>query len=82
MLLWSTMIVNGAFNLQEEKQQCDYYYWVDPEWDERLYAILVKLMKKKVKAEEDANQWEEELRKANCEHREIRNELKIVQQQL
>ena len=56
--------------------------WVDVEWDDRSYAILVKIMKKKVKAEEDAKQWEEELGKVNCELGEIRNELKTVQQQL
>jgi hypothetical protein len=43
---------------------------------------MLKLMKKKAKAEEDAKQWEGELGKANCELREIRNELKIVWQKL
>jgi hypothetical protein len=40
--------------LQEEKEQCDYLYWIDPEWDERSYAVMLKLMRKKAKAEEDA----------------------------
>jgi hypothetical protein len=35
-------------------------------------------MKKKAKVEEDAKQWEDELRKSNYELIEIRNELKIV----
>jgi hypothetical protein len=43
---------------------------------------MVKLMKKKEKAEEDAKQWEEELGNANCELREIRNYLNIVRQKL
>jgi hypothetical protein len=51
---WSTTIVNGLFNLQEEKEKCDYFYQIDPEWDERSYVVMVKLMKKKAKAEEDA----------------------------
>jgi hypothetical protein len=52
--------------------------WIDPEWDERSYAVMLKLMKKKAEAEEDAKQCEGELGKANCELREIRNELKIA----
>jgi hypothetical protein len=52
--LWSTTIVNVSFNLQEEKEQCDYFCRIDPEWDERSYVVMVKLMKKKAKAEEDA----------------------------
>jgi hypothetical protein len=55
--LWSTVIVNGAFNLKEEKEQCDHFCWIDPEWDERSYAVMVKLMKKKAKAKEDAKHW-------------------------
>jgi hypothetical protein len=64
--------------LQEEKEQCDYFHWIDPEWDERLYAIMLKLMKKKAKVEEDSKQREGELGKANSELREIRNELQIA----
>lgn len=52
--------------------------WVDPEWNDRAFGVLVKLMKKKVQAEEDAKNWEEELAKANRELREIRNEIKTV----
>jgi hypothetical protein len=55
--------------LQEEKEQCDYFYWIDPEWDEMSYVVMLKLMKKKVKAEEDANQWEGEWGKVNYELR-------------
>jgi hypothetical protein len=47
--------------LQEQNEQCDYFCWIDPEWDERSYAVMLNL-KKKVKAEEDAKQckgnWE------------------------
>jgi multidrug resistance efflux pump len=43
---------------------------------------MLKLMKKKAKAEEDAKQWEGELGKANCELRKIRNKLKIARQKL
>jgi hypothetical protein len=39
---------------------------------------MLKLMKKKAKAEEDVKQCEGELGKDNCELREIRNELKIA----
>jgi hypothetical protein len=74
--MWSTTIANGSFNLQEEKEQCNYFCWSDPEWDERSYVVVLKLMKKKAKAEEDAKQWEGELGKANYELGEIRNELK------
>jgi hypothetical protein len=58
--LWSIDIANGSFNLQEEKEQCDYFCWIDLEWDERSYVVMLKLMKKKAKAEEDAKQWEGE----------------------
>jgi hypothetical protein len=75
-------IVNGSFNLHEEKEQCDYFCWIDPEWDERSCAVMLKLMKKKAKAEEDAKQWEGELGKPNYELREIMNELKIARQKL
>jgi hypothetical protein len=50
---WSTAIVNGVFNLQK-KLQWDYFCWIDPELDERSYDVMVKLMKNKAKAEEDA----------------------------
>ena len=73
MLLLSMAIYKGAFNLQEEKKQCGYMIWVDTEWDYRAFGFMVKLMKKKVQAEEDSKKWDEELGKANCELREIRN---------
>jgi uncharacterized coiled-coil DUF342 family protein len=44
-----------------------------------LYVVMLKLMKKKAKVEEDAKKYKGELGKANCELRDIRNELKIVQ---
>jgi hypothetical protein len=43
---------------------------------------MLKLIKKKAKAKEDAKQWEGELGKANCELREIRNNHKIARQKL
>ncbi|RCV11685.1 hypothetical protein SETIT_2G206400v2 [Setaria italica] len=39
---------------KEEKEQCGYMIWIDPEWDDRTFGVLVKLMKKKVQVEEDA----------------------------
>ncbi|RCV21985.1 hypothetical protein SETIT_4G183500v2 [Setaria italica] len=63
---------------KDEKKQYGYMTWVDPEWDDRAFGVLVKLMKKNVQAEEDAKNWEEELAKANRELREIRNEIKTV----
>jgi hypothetical protein len=80
--MWSTTIVNGSFNLHEEKELCYYFCWIDPEWDERSYAVMVKLMKMKAKAEQHAKKWEGALGRANCELREIRNELKIARQKL
>ncbi|XP_004965612.1 uncharacterized protein LOC101767321 [Setaria italica] len=65
-------------NSKDEKKQYGYMTWVDPEWDDRAFGVLVKLMKKNVQAEEDAKNWEEELAKANRELREIRNEIKTV----
>jgi hypothetical protein len=79
--MWSMAISNGSFNLQEEKEQCDYLRWIDPEWDEMSYAVMLKLMKNKAKAEEDAKQWGG-FGKANCELRDIRNEIKIAWQKL
>jgi len=35
------------------------FKWVDPEWDARTKGILVKLMKRKPKDEEEARSWEE-----------------------
>jgi hypothetical protein len=52
-LSWSTTIVNGDFNLQKNVQW-NYFYWIDPESDERSYDVMVKLMKNKAKAEEDS----------------------------
>jgi hypothetical protein len=59
--MWSTAIVNGSFNLHEEKELCDYFCWIDPKWDERSYAVMVKLMKMKAKGEQHAKKWEGEL---------------------
>nr|TKW39330.1 hypothetical protein SEVIR_1G172000v2 [Setaria viridis] len=67
---------------KDEKKQCGYMIWVDPERDDRAFGVLVKLMKKKMQVEEDAKKWDEELGKANYELREIKNELKAVRQQL
>jgi hypothetical protein len=46
------------------------------------YVVMVKLMKKKAKAEEDAKQCEGGLGKTNCELIEIRIDLKIGRQKL
>ncbi|RCV10893.1 hypothetical protein SETIT_2G144700v2 [Setaria italica] len=39
---------------KDEMKKCGYMTWVDPEWVDRTFGVLVKLMKKKVQAKEDA----------------------------
>nr|TKW21240.1 hypothetical protein SEVIR_4G173000v2 [Setaria viridis] len=52
---------------EPEGVKCMVFKWVDPEWDARTKGILVKLMKMKEKAEEEARSWEEEWRIAKKE---------------
>jgi hypothetical protein len=80
--LWPIAIANGSFNLEEQKEQCNYFCLIDPEWGERSYAVMLKLMKKKAKVEEDAKQYKGKLGKANSELKEIRYDLKIARQKL
>ncbi|RCV10176.1 hypothetical protein SETIT_2G091200v2 [Setaria italica] len=44
---------------ENKGMKCASFRWVDPEWDARTKGVLVKLMKRKEKAEEEARSWEE-----------------------
>ncbi|RCV05941.1 hypothetical protein SETIT_1G123200v2 [Setaria italica] len=63
---------------KEEAEKCEACKWVDLEWDVRNKGILVKLMKRKVKAEEDASIWQEGCGYAMRELDETAGELKKV----
>ena len=39
--------------------------WIDPEWDARTKAVLMKLLDRNAKANEDTRSWKQECAKAN-----------------
>jgi hypothetical protein len=51
--------------LQPEGKQCQTFVWIDPEWDGRTKVVLNQLTRRIAKAEEEANSWKEECKKAN-----------------
>nr|TKW31823.1 hypothetical protein SEVIR_2G131300v2 [Setaria viridis] len=58
--------------------KCASFRWVDPKWDARTKGILVKLMKRKEKAEEEARSWEEAWRIAKKEANDTTYELRLM----